>query len=398
MTPNALATHLFSTYEQYRLYYLRPSNCRHKEIGTEMRELVDRSGNLLAMREVGKSIQGRSIYLLSFGHGEKRILLWSQMHGDESTATLALMDVFNMLVEDQGKEGWVAEVLEQTTVNVIPMLNPDGAEHVQRLTAAQIDMNRDARELATPEARILREAQRQIKPAFGFNLHDQGLASVGTTPKVAALALLAPALDEKRSTPPIRLRAMRIGALITRTLSQFIGGHIATYDDAFEPRAFGDGMQSWGTSTLLIESGHWPGDPEKLFIRKLNYVALLTAIRAIGNGSYQDTEMDWYRQLLPNGKMMYDLIIRGIELHNGPADWSARVDIGFMYEPPYHKRSHEGISVILKEVGDLSLHGALENIDGSGRRMSATAIPVETVIPLSQIAESLQLNLAHAIR
>ena len=179
------------------------------------------------------------------------------------------------------------------------MLNPDGAERIQRHTAVQIDMNRDARGLVTPEARLLREAQRRLKPAYGFNLHDQGLSSVGVTPKVAALSLLAPALDEKRSTPPVSLRAMRISALITRALSQFIGGHIATYDDAYEPRAFGDGMQSWGTSTVLIESGHWPGDPDKLFVRKLNYIALLTAIRAIGNGSYQDTEMDWYRQLLP---------------------------------------------------------------------------------------------------
>jgi len=398
MTPNALATHLFSTYEQYRLYYLRPSNCRYKEIATEVRELVDRSNNLLTLRELGKSIQGRSISLVSFGHGEKRILLWSQMHGDESTATLALMDIFNMLLEDQGKDAWISELLEQTTVSVIPMLNPDGAEHHQRHTAVMIDMNRDARELATPEAQILREIQRQIKPAFGFNLHDQGLSSVGTTPKVAALALLAPALDEKRSTPPVRLRAMRIGALITRTLSQFIGGHISTYDDAYEPRAFGDGMQSWGTSTLLIESGHWPGDPEKLFIRKLNYVALLTAIRAIGNGSYQDTEMDWYRQLLPNGKMIYDLILRGVELHNGPAQWSARVDIGLMYEPPHHKRGDGEITVTLKEVGDLSLHGALENIDASGRRMSAAALAMDATVPLSELAERLQLNLARAIR
>jgi len=398
MTPNALATHLFSTYEQYRLYYLRPSNCRYKEIATEVRELVDRSNNVLTLRELGKSIQGRAISLVTFGRGEKRILLWSQMHGDESTATLALMDIFNMLLEDQGKDAWIAELLEQTTVSVIPMLNPDGAEHHHRHTAVLIDMNRDARELATPEARILREIQRQIKPAFGFNLHDQGLASVGTTPKVAALSLLAPALDEKCSTPPVRLRAMRIGALITRTLSQFIGGHISTYDDAYEPRAFGDGMQSWGTSTLLIESGHWPGDPEKLFIRKLNYVALLTAIRAIGNGSYQDTEMDWYRQLLPNGKMMYDLILRGIELHNGPADWSARVDIGLMYDPPHFKRGDGEITVTLKEVGDLSLHGALENIDASGRRMSATALAVDATFPLSELAERLQLNLARVIR
>jgi len=394
MTPNALATHLFSTYEQYRLFYMRPANCRQREIVAEMRELVSRGNDLLSMLELGKSVEGRSIYQIAFGRGQKRILLWSQMHGDESTATLALMDMFNMLVEDRGKESWISEMLEQTSVFVIPMLNPDGAERIQRHTSVQIDMNRDAREMTTPEARLLRDAQRRLKPAYGFNLHDQSLSSVGVTPKVAALSLLAPALDEKRSTPPVRLRAMRIGALITRALSQFIGGHIATYDDAWEPRAFGDGMQSWGTSTVLIESGHWPGDPDKLFIRKLNYIALFTAIRAIGNGSYQDTEMDWYRQLLPNGKMMYDIIIRGVELHNGSGGWTGRADIALMYDPPPHKRNDKGpeITVRCGEIGDLSLHGALEELDGSGRRLNAADIAVDAVVPLSRITDALQIH------
>ena len=394
MTPNALAMHLFSTYEQYRLFYLRPANCRHREVIAELRELAGRAPDLFVMKEIGASVEGRTIYRFSFGRGEKRVLLWSQMHGDESTATLALLDIFNMLAEEGEKDGWVAEMLEQTSVHVIPMLNPDGAERVQRHTAVQIDMNRDARCFVTPEARVLREAQRQLRPAYGFNLHDQGLSSVGVTPKVAALALLAPALDDRRSTPPVRLRAMRIGALITRALSQFIGGHIATYDDAFEPRAFGDGMQSWGTSTVLIESGHWPGDPDKLFIRKLNYIALLTALRAIGNGSYQDTEMDWYRQLLPNGKMMYDIIIRGVELHNGSGGWTGRADIGLMYDPPPHKRNDKdgAIAVRCGEIGDLSLHGALEELDGGGRRLNAAHIAVDAVVPLSRITDALQIH------
>ncbi|HTO94883.1 MAG TPA: M14 family zinc carboxypeptidase [Bacteroidota bacterium] len=394
MTPNALATHLFSTYEQYRLFYLRPANCRHREVIAELRELAGRAPDLFVMKEIGASVEGRTIYRFSFGRGEKRVLLWSQMHGDESTATLALLDIFNMLAEEGETEGWVAEMLEQTSVHVIPMLNPDGAERVQRHTAVQIDMNRDARCFVTPEARVLREAQRQLRPAYGFNLHDQGLSSVGVTPKVAALALLAPALDDRRSTPPVRLRAMRIGALITRALSQFIGGHIATYDDAFEPRAFGDGMQSWGTSTVLIESGHWPGDPDKLFIRKLNYIALLTALRAIGNGSYQDTEMDWYRQLLPNGKMMYDIIIRGVELYNGAGTWSARADIGLTYEPPPHKRIARESPVMVKcsEIGDLSLHGGLEEIDGGGRRLNAASLSVDAVVPLASVTDALQIH------
>jgi hypothetical protein len=44
---------------------------------------------------VGTSAEGRSIHHLTCGEGKTTILLWSQMHGDESTATMALFDLFN---------------------------------------------------------------------------------------------------------------------------------------------------------------------------------------------------------------------------------------------------------------------------------------------------------------
>jgi hypothetical protein len=246
--------------------------------------------------------------------------------------------------------------------------------------------------LRTPEAKILREAQKSLHPAYGFNLHDQGLWSVGNSTKATALALLAPAMDERRSAPMGRLRAMRVSATIARALSQFAGGHIATYDDSYEPRAFGDAMQMWGTSTILIESGHWPGDPAKLFVRKLNFIAMLTAMRAIGNGSFQDSELDWYKQLQVNGSKVYDLIIRGIELRDETNSWSGRVDIGMMYDPPHHQRAHDAPpTVLIKEIGDLGFHSGLEEIDGSGRRLLGGRFLIDTPVTVREIMDVLQL-------
>ena len=39
---------------------------------------------------VGKSVLGEPIYKLQFGIGKTKILMWSQMHGNESTTTKAL--------------------------------------------------------------------------------------------------------------------------------------------------------------------------------------------------------------------------------------------------------------------------------------------------------------------
>ncbi len=389
MTSNALARHLFSTHERYRLNHLTPRNCKHDQIFEELITMSVKSNKLIAVEEIGSSIEERSIHMVTVGRGQKKVLLWSQMHGDESTATLALMDILNFFLQRSPEEKWLNEVFDTLTLCFIPMLNPDGAERVDRRTAVGLDMNRDALEMATPEARVLRDTQRRLKPVFGFNLHDQELSSVGTSTNVTAVALLAPALDWKKTQPPVRVRAMRVAALISRALGQFADGHLATYDDTFEPRAFGDNMQRWGTSTVLIESGQWPDDGEKNFIRRLNYVGILTALQSISTGSFQDVDLDYYRHLPQNAKRMYDIIIKGVKLHH-ISGWSHTVDVGVLIDPVLNRRG-DGIVVTIKDLGDLSTFGALKTIDGSARVISTETFSLNQSMQLSQLLDILQL-------
>ena len=46
---------------------------------------------------LGNSVKGTPINLYRIGKGSKKVLLWSQMHGNESTTTKALFDVLNEL-------------------------------------------------------------------------------------------------------------------------------------------------------------------------------------------------------------------------------------------------------------------------------------------------------------
>src|SRR5512140_3722209 len=98
MTPSTLAASLFADYEEFRLDHLRPYSCKHAVIIPELQEMIARSDGLMNFQELGRSVEGRSINMVTGGRGEKRILLWSHMHGDESTATLAVMDLFNFLM------------------------------------------------------------------------------------------------------------------------------------------------------------------------------------------------------------------------------------------------------------------------------------------------------------
>ena len=224
----------------------------------------------------GTSIEGRKIYKISAGTGPVKILVWSQMHGDESTATRAIFDLLNFLSSEN--ESLIKLLLSSLTITFVPMLNPDGAERFTRENAIGIDLNRDARALRCPEAVILQKLKDEIKPDFSFNLHDQNrYYSAGKTDIPPAIAFLAPPFDFENSINGARRKAMQIIVLLNRELQKVIPGRIAKYSDDHEPRSFGDNFSRQESSVILIESGFYPGDEQKEYIRELNFRALLTS-------------------------------------------------------------------------------------------------------------------------
>jgi predicted deacylase len=225
------------------------------------------------------------------------VLLWSQMHGNESTATMALADVLRWMA-DSTPDPLRDRLARELTVVMVPMLNPDGAEVFERENAWGIDINRDARRLATPEARALKALRDRVRPQFGFNLHDQQARTrAGARGSQVAVALLAPPRDAQGSYDAVRARARLVAATLAAPLTAELPGRVAKYDESFNPRAFGDLMQQWGTSTVLVESGALPGDPEKQRLRALNVAALVDALDAIATRRYEQASPDAYERL-----------------------------------------------------------------------------------------------------
>jgi hypothetical protein len=85
----------------------------------------------MRVREIGRSLEDREIWSVTFGTGPNVVLMWSQMHGDEPTATSALFDLYDYIRRHRA-EPHVARLLSRLTVHTVPMLNPDGAERFQR--------------------------------------------------------------------------------------------------------------------------------------------------------------------------------------------------------------------------------------------------------------------------
>jgi beta-lactamase class A len=315
---------LLRLHDEVRLPGFSDPRLLYDPVWNALLPIMDRSP-LLTAEEVGRSASGQRLRLVRFGEGPTRVLLWSQMHGDETTATRALADLINFIAA-RPDDARIANWRRHLTIAALPMLNPDGAAAPQRRGVHGIDINRDARALATPEGRALKGVQQSFQPHFGFNLHDQNPRSrVGSAPRTAAMSLLAPPPDAAATSTPSFERAVRLTAHIAGALAPLVGHHLTRYDDSWNPRAFGDNMQAWGVSTVLIETGSWQGDDSKHYLRRANFLALVAALDALADGSFQNAEPALYTTLPENGRAMHDVIIRGGSIvMNG---WAYRADI-----------------------------------------------------------------------
>jgi hypothetical protein len=314
----------------------------------------------LRVEEIGRSMLGRELRSITFGTGPVKVLLWSQMHGDEATATMALADIVAWMTaaEPHRVRDRIASAL---TVVMIPMLNPDGVERFQRENAVGIDVNRDARRLSTAEARALKAVHDRLKPDFGFNLHDQNARTrVGRAGLQAGIALLAPAADEARSWPPLRARARLVASGLVRDFDSQIPGRVSKYDDAFNPRAFGDLMGQWGTSTILIESGALPNDPDKQTLRRLNVAAIIRTLDGIATKAYERANPADYENLLFNTSGAYDLLVRAGTLVL-PGMASVVADIAVNFDDPVARTGGR-----VREIGDLMGAIAVDTLDATG--------------------------------
>jgi hypothetical protein len=357
------------------------------------------SSDVLRAREVGRSLENREIYSVSFGTGPFVVLMWSQMHGDEPTATSALFDLYEY-VQKHRAEPHIQRMLQTLTVHTVPMLNPDGAERWQRRNVQGLDINRDALRLQSPEGQILKRLRDELNPRVGFNLHNQSWNTTSGRPPVpAAISLLSVAYDEPRTVNEGRLLTKRLGAVVRDALEPFAQGRIGKYDDEFEVRAFGDNITKWGTPVLLIETGPWPdANPDPALVR-LNFIALVHALSSLADGTVAQADPARYDALAQNESRGFYYLIRNVSIRVSGSVPIFTGDVGI--SATRRVRVVEGqrrlfISLSVADLGDLRTYTGLFDVDGTGKILAPAiaGAQVGSEIDLARIAGTLQTGTA----
>jgi len=359
-----LSQKLYDSYSNYKFNSIEQKRFSHSDLMNALDEFNNSA--IIKISTAGYSVEGREIKLVKVGEGKINIMAWSQMHGDESTATMALLDFLNFMETDDQFSNLRNELLRKVTFYIIPMLNPDGAEKFRRRNDVDIDINRDALRLQFPESKVLKKIEEETKPQFAFNLHDQSTRyTVGNSYKVAAISFLAPAYNYEKDINEVRTNAMKLISLLTNNLEEFIPGHIAKYSDDFEPRAFGDNFVKWGSSLILIESGGWKNNYEKSFLRKLNFIALITGFNSIASESYNSETIDTYQNIPENEKRLFDLLLRNVTIEKNGQKFIVDIGINHNEIGTESKRAFYFQGEI-EDIGDLSTYFGFDEIDCAG--------------------------------
>lgn len=321
--------------------------------------------------EIGRSYLNQPIYCLTLGSGSVNIIAWSQMHGNESNATHAMLDLLYSLENEKDVKN---NLFSKIKLDFIFMLNPDGSQKWTRLNAQEYDLNRDFHANQTAELKFLKTKIEKGNYHYALNLHEQ--RTIFTTDGVhpATLSFLAPSENEDRKVTENRKKCMAVIAEINTNLQKLIPNHIGRYSDEFYPTSTGDNFIKSGLPTILFEGGHFQDDYIRKETRKYYTIALYYALNSMAKLKGGTLGWENYLEIPENKETHYDVIYRNVKLNT---DHECILDIAVQYREIFEESSEE-ISFVpyVVAVGDVKGKKGWKEIDCSGKRfISETKYP-----------------------
>jgi len=360
---------LFNEYSKYEVEGFSNMKVDPDFLQKQIDLITDKAPGLFEIRLLGHSVEDRPIRMVSIGNGDIDVLMWSQMHGNESTATRSIVDLLSFIAENREQKS-VNSLLQDLRIHFIPMLNPDGASRWTRENAIGIDLNRDALRLIAPESQILKRVRDSLNADYGFNLHDQSkYYNVERLSNEASISFLATAFDYEKSRSAGRDEAMQLISYLYQINQKYIPNHTGRYNDDFEPRAFGDNIQKWGTKLILIETGGFKNDPNKQLGRKLNFVLIGSALEAIRKGLHKAIAVEQYSQIPSNDRNLFDLKIEKVQKKVNGSYYT--VDLGYYIEKSDNVSNKDQVvyQVTLENQGDLSTYAGYKSLNAEGLKI-----------------------------
>jgi murein tripeptide amidase MpaA len=135
----------------------------------------------VVQRELGLTLDGQPLDLLTLGDGPKQVWLYARQHPGESMAEWWIEGALERLCDE---EDAVARLLRQkATFHIVPNMNPDGSRRGHlRTNAAGVNLNREWHAPSmekSPEVFLVRAAMDETGVDFAMDVHgDESIPAV----------------------------------------------------------------------------------------------------------------------------------------------------------------------------------------------------------------------------
>jgi hypothetical protein len=114
---------------------------------------LDKSSDLLNVEILGKTVEGRNLYVLKFSNSEFgkdnskiKVLIFAQQHGNEQSGKEGALLLARELLKPENKY-----LFDKIDFALVPQMNPDGSEKNRRRNGNDMDLNRNHLILTEPE-------------------------------------------------------------------------------------------------------------------------------------------------------------------------------------------------------------------------------------------------------
>ncbi|MGI6086297.1 MAG: M14 family zinc carboxypeptidase [Acetivibrionales bacterium] len=109
----------------------------YEQMIDESMKLAKRYPEVITLGSIGNSVEGRELLLIKLGKGEKKIILCGSHHAREyisSSYLMKMVEEYSRAYTNSGNFGEynVREILDRISMYIVPMVNPDGVNLVNK--------------------------------------------------------------------------------------------------------------------------------------------------------------------------------------------------------------------------------------------------------------------------
>jgi hypothetical protein len=280
------------------------------DVQAELLKLEARSKGAMQLDVAGYTVEGRELYIAKIGHGPQRMWIQGRIHGNEPLGNDVCIEIIKSLLSSDKK------LLDEMTFWIIPMYNPDGAEHFWRGNANGVDLNRNwyrapgdgpPPSYSEPESLAFYAAWAEFQPHYAIDLHHQGTYFIEDTNEMTTFSIGIPVAPE--ALDPWVWDTNRQMAVVGYDAVKKLGFvNPSRYPDIDIRNAVVSSMMldnpgptgsttGWKTAAMFFENRGGIGNRTRGYIIQQMLVATNAIINAIADGTLESVDADRWDEI-----------------------------------------------------------------------------------------------------